>query len=126
MFSLPSICSSFKVKPADQKLQAARNQVRLQQAKTLSIFLIFPIFSICLLISLETRASFPVPLSHKWPLSFHCKSQYTGNNFGLNARPQPTDNKKGLKEIGEPTFVGVNLVGHYYYDYNGHRECNIW
>lgn len=109
LFSLPSICNSLRVKPANKKLEAARNQVRLQQAK-----------------ALKTRASFPAPLSHKWPVAFHCKSQYTGNNFGLTARPQSADNKKDLRELGEPTYVGVNLVGHYYYDYNGHRECNIW
>lgn len=72
---------------------------------------------------IEARQGVPVPLSHKWPLAFHCRSQFTGNNFGLNA--QLKDNRN-LKEIGEPTYVGINLVGHYYYDFNGHRECNIW
>lgn len=41
LFSLPSYCNSFKVKPVDQKLQAARDFVRLQQAKALSIVYYF-------------------------------------------------------------------------------------
>lgn len=74
----------------------------------------------------------PVPSSHRWPIQFHCKSGFTGNDFGLSSGASKhvggaRGHKHGsLMDLGEPTYVGISLLGHYYYDWPNQRECNIW
>jgi hypothetical protein len=61
----------------------------------------------------------PAPSGAKaWPLQWHGDAAYTGNQFGL------VPNAPGV--IGDPSLVPISLIGHYYYDSPGARECNTW